>query len=49
MLSEQYWLEGVLLSEEVFKVSYEKYKMLFVCAGEHKDSQDLEAAPHKKG
>lgn len=41
--------ENLLLSEEVFKVSYEKYKVLFVCSGEHKGSQDLGAAPHKKG
>lgn len=40
--------ENLLLSEEVFKVSYEKYKVL-QCSGQHKCSQDLGAALHKKG
>lgn len=41
--------ENLLLSEEVFKVSYEKYKVLLECSGQHKCSQDLGAALHKKG
>lgn len=40
--------ENLLLSEEVIKVSYEKYKVLLVFMGTYLDSQDLGAAPHKK-
>lgn len=41
--------ENLLLSEEVTKVSYEKFKVLLVFRGTHIGSQDLGAAPHKKG
>ena len=41
--------ENLLFSEEVFKGSYEKYKVLLDCSGQHKCSQDLGAALHKKG
>ena len=40
--------ENLLLSEEVFKVSYGTYKVLLECSGQHKCSQDLGAALHKK-
>lgn len=42
--------ENLLLSEEVVKVTYEKYKVtVSMYGGTHISSQDLGAALHKQG